>query len=301
VKILVTGATGIVGKSVIAELLKNDSHFIVGTSRHFDKSYEDHPGSGWSKGYIECYSNLALGPPIRLIEYLKPDLIFNFAALSKSNAPANAVWENTNITLNLLESLKAAPRPYKFIQASSIVVENLPQSVYSVSKVACEALVNSYRELYPHIKTLNVRFPAVCGAGNKHGLIRDLMAKVKASPQSIEVFGNHPGSVKPFVFSKNLAEIMVSIATDDYYYKAFRRLTICPSDTLSVEGVIERIADEMKIEIPNLKWIPGAFWVGDQNNVRPNNEFVKKFFRYQLLSSGRAVRAAVRDILAETK
>ncbi len=306
-KILVSGCTGIVGKNLV-ELIKNDPTVegCIGISRYADWTYDTHPSRNLTKltKYIEYRCDLIDFNPVRQLLYeFQPNIIYNFAATSTSNSEPDLVWKNTQITLNLLEGCKQVELKPKFIQASSLTIENRPRNVYSCSKLACEELVNTYKELYG-ILGLNVRFPAVVGLGNSHGLLKDVVKKIQDSYTdkdifpSIELFGEKPGSTKPYVYVKNLVELIYLVSNKDsksMYYK-YPFITICPNNCLSVERVANIVMKKMNT-YREIIWNPSKVWKGDQNVVRSLGKY--NFFQDKVCTSQQAIELAVQDILGE--
>lgn len=283
--ILCTGANGVVGRALLNELRKNNSNTVYTTDRN--EGYHDF-----------CYDSLKYDVDLldyrrvqKLIHKIMPDVIYHLAAVSTSSSTAEKVWQNTNMTLNLLEACRFLSVKPRFVQASSIVVENYPASVYSISKLACERLVHVYTDLYESINGVSVRFPAVVGAGARHGLLPDLIKKVLAEGDEIELFGDEPGSVKPFIHSIRLADYLTRLNSCGY------PITLCPVNNISVKEVAEIVMKELSIT-KKIKWDPSKTWKGDQNKVYANSHFTEFYFEDKL-SSQNAILAATRDIMKE--
>lgn len=300
-KILLTGANGVVGQHLLPFLNDNpDVEEIIGISRNARYYYGAHPQRNKVK-YIEAESHLEDKLWVaRLISEIKPDMIINLAAVSTSSSPAHEVWKNTNITLNLLDSCVMFNQGVKFLQASSMSVEGYPTSVYSASKLACESLVASYTDLNDNIQGMSVRFPAVVGKGNRHGLLIDLISKLRSDSEVIALFGNYPGSRKPFIYAKNLADIINQLLFDvkQCFWTWCSPMTICPVDNLTVEEVARIVMRKLNINKPII-WDSTKVWKGDQKAIEPNPLFTLIHFRNQILHSEMAVSMAVEEIINE--
>lgn len=293
-KYLVTGATGIVGKYLIKELLKDPDNEIVGVSRQVEHYYEDHPQRG-TKGYYRVYGELTQSP-IRLISNYEPDIVIHLAGKAITNSPAKDIYNgNVLTTLNLLECLKDR-LAVKFILASTIVTDCYPLSVYAASKLSAEALLKSYTDIYSNIEGIAIRFCAVGGAGNKHGLLRDIVAKLWSNEVTLPLYGAEPGSTKPHIYAGDLARIINKLSQQNNFYDYRSVETICPEDRLSVCEVAT-IAMEMTGQYKKIEWQPDKVWRGDCRVVtsRPNTNptFFTKY------NSADAIKLAIADILRE--
>jgi len=116
--------------------------------------------------------------------------------------PENSFNENIVNTFNLLQKIKHS-KVKKFMFASSSSVygnakvlptsENysplLPISHYGASKLACEALISSFCHNYD-IDGVIIRPANVIGARGRHGLIWDLIHKLKNDQTKLEILGN---------------------------------------------------------------------------------------------------------------
>ena len=291
--ILCTGANGVVGRAVLNELGKDKSNVVTCTVRDGDGNNDF--WYDWTSKSINnhCYHEVDLLSPqhcLTMINRLKPEVIYHLAATSTSYSTAHTMWCNTNMTLNLLEACRFTGVKPRFVQASSIVVENNPASVYSVSKQACEELVSVYTDLYESVDGICVRFPAVVGVGAKHGLLPDLIKKVLAEDDEIELFGDSPGSIKPFIYSARLAKYLTRLTGKDV-------VTLCPINSISVKEVAEIVMKELDI-IKKIKWNPSKIWKGDQKMVYSDSRFVEYHFGDRFISQG-AIQAATQDIMKE--
>lgn len=289
-RVLITGVRGVIGRHLLPLLLQDDSIAkVVGISRKATHEYRE-SDEKYAEAYCQLDSPLYV---IKLMSTFKPDIIFNLAATSTANSPAETVWKNTNITLNLLEQAK--DRPTKFIQASSITVDNQPQSPYSVSKLASEALLESYKQLYSNITGFSFRTCAVVGSGNQHGLVKDIIRKVLAEGNTVELFGKEPGSIKPYIYAKELADVLYSMYDEEFYnYGVNYPWTICPEDSISVKQVAELVMKQTGVN-KKIIWNPLKTWITDQPLVTPS----LSHNTYYGLTSSDAIIKATQDILRE--
>lgn len=285
-KYLISNVTGIVGKYLVKELIENPAKYqvdqIVGLSRQFRYLYEDHPGRQ-SAILLECCGNLKYNQ-IRLISQFSPDIILHTAGEARQNAPAKDTWQaNVDTTLHLLESCKVLPK-VNFVYCSSVVADIYPMSLYAASKIAGESLVTAYSHESSNITGVSLRFPAVVGAGNKHGVLKDIISKLlDKSTDTLSLLTN---SCKPFVYAGELAKILLDISS----LKVSGDLQCCSPDNCFVKD-IAYIAMGITNISKEIRW--SESWYGDQLEVKPVYSFCN------MLTSKEAIKLAVDDILKE--
>lgn len=276
---VVTGSTGVVGKYIIRELIENTAgvHQVVALSRRNRYRYEDHPDRP-NAILLDCWGDLQYSP-LRLISQFQPTHIFHCAGIATQNSPAKDLWKgNVDTTLNLLEACKYLKQQVHFVYCSSIVVEHKPLNMYAASKIAGEKLVEAYRGQ-------SVRFPAVAGAGNNHGVVKAVVEKLlDKSSKTLSLYTN---SRKPIIYAGELANAMVEMSSKTYV----GRYQLCPKNSIYVED-IAKIAMELTGVRKEIKWCG--------NKLEENNNIVYPVSSVAKVSdSSIAVIKAIQDILRE--
>ena len=154
-KILITGVTGFVGSHMADYVLKNCKNFVLFATKRYHLSRLDKVQHIYSKiKWVDC----DLTDPVateKIIKFIKPDIIFHFAAESfvspSWDHPHRYMSVNYNGTLNILESLRKIKSKAKILIPGSgeeygyldkkdmpITEKTLinPVNPYAVSKVA---------------------------------------------------------------------------------------------------------------------------------------------------------------------
>lgn len=300
-KILVTGAGGFIGKHIYNKLVENNNaqDMVVGIDRKSPYTFENHPYG--DNRYFTCYAKLECSRWVnRLISVYKPDIIFHFAGCATVSSPAEKIWKsNVDTTFNLLDTISKLnyKKTPKFILASSINAA-YNQSPYSASKLAAEALVNAYT-YQENIIGMPLRFCAVAGAHNTHGAVRDIIKKI-LTVDNPEVFGNYPGSQKPFLFVDNLVDIILDITENlnDVNCLRYPVITIGPKDNVTIADIIE-IVKKYTDKTVNVKF-NGQGWKGDMQYVStPYDNSLSRYSKHRPLQSYKAIEAAVVQTLKE--
>ncbi len=168
-KAFITGVTGQDGYYLSRLLLEKDYevHAAIRRSSTFNTSRIDPIISEYddSGKFNLYYSDLLDGSSIsNLINLIEPDEVYNLAAQSHVAVSFKNPMLTTQVgvgMINLLESIKNAPKKIKFYQASSSEMyggkyesflnedSNFdPKSPYAASKVLCHNLSKIYRESY---------------------------------------------------------------------------------------------------------------------------------------------------------
>ena len=134
------------------------------------------------------------------------DILFHFAAdpevRTGYSKPEDSFEQNIVNTFNLLQKIKQS-KIKKIVFASSssvygdakIIPTNeeygplSPISHYGASKLACEAMVSSFCHNY-NIEGVILRLANVIGLRGRHGLIWDLVHKLKINQDELELLGD---------------------------------------------------------------------------------------------------------------
>lgn len=298
---LITGCGGFIGKALYNRLvqIKNPDDIVVGVDRKSPYTFENHPHGTTDNFICNCQLDSDMWVN-RFISTYIPDTIFHFAGCATVSSPAKKIWKsNVDTTFNILDSIsrlsyKNLP---KFILASSINSANNISS-YSASKLAAEALVNAY-SYQEYIIGMPLRFCAVAGAFNTHGAVSDIIKKI-LTIDNPEVFGNYPGSQKPFLFIDNLIDIILDIVNNlnIVTYLRYPYITIGPHDTVSIADIIEIVKNytnkntDVKFNSQN--------WKGDMQYVFTPYDFsLSRYSKFRPLPSYQAVQLAVAQTLEE--
>lgn len=290
-KILLTGVSGFIGKNILNHLLKKNQHdiFSLGRSPIID-----------NKNHFSACDLNEIESVKRVIDIVNPDIVLHFAAnpIVRHDVTKPNDLLNTNIigTNNLLHCLQPNTR---VIFASSIVVydekvflhtEYSPikaKSIYSTSKIACESLLHAYKE-YKNINYTIVRLGATIGNGLTHGLIFDILRKLKSDSKTLELLGNEPGSIKPFT---HITDVIAAIEL--LLYSGPELVNVCVHDPISVKDVAETVMETLSIK-KDITWNP-ANWAGDNNKLHAYCGIIRGLGWKQQYTSKEAITKTIQD------
>jgi len=289
-KILVTGVNGFLGSHILRRLRQEDRDMdIVGVSRQSYKHIWDVTLDGdHTQRYQEVYCDLECETMVAaLLLRFKPDVIFHIAAnpLVKEDERAPCKVSHTNV-LATHHLLAYAPQGCRFVYCSSATVygaslptfqkweegdDTIPNSVYGATKLASEIFVNTLYE-QGRVSSLIFRPVANVGAHATHGVVLDLVRKLKSDSPTLELLGESPGSIKPYNHAIDTAEAFVKLGLNTNFTGVFN---ISADDEISVEDLAKTLMDATGIRKP-ITWAgKSSVWRGDQPVVRVCNKWLK--------------------------
>ena len=160
-----------------------------------------------------------------------------------------------------------------------------PKSQYGKSKLQCEELIRKYTGKYSII-----RMVANTGKYSTHGVVHDIINKLKSKDPTIELFGDSPGSHKQFVNVIDTANFLYSLI-DNPAYGIFN---LCPEklDLLSVFDIYGLAMEILGIYKPAI-WRKNAVWSGDNSVVMLRNNLIDYELKYK--TSVEAVKKTLVD------
>jgi nucleoside-diphosphate-sugar epimerase len=245
--VLLTGASGFIGKHVDAYLESIGFDILPISSKTCNLLDRD--------------------KTIQLVKDVKPKYIVHLAANANGNAGDAVISDNFNMTKNLLDASVGIVD--KFVFGSSIVVYAgnsnpqkedgilSPTSYYGISKVLCDNLCDFYLR-YHQLKTTSLRMCAIVGKGMTHGLLKDVIRKVKEADKTIELFGQYPGSRKPYVHVNDVSYIIGKVLKEGYTSPAIN----ISSNNIPVKDVAEAVMSIVG-KYPEINWNEEKVWKGD--------------------------------------
>ena len=201
---LITGGAGFIGSYIAEKLVKDGvntkviDNLVTGKKENLSECLKQDNFS-----FLEYDLNNLDG----LEDYLDDvDVLFHFAAdpevRTGYNRPEDSFEQNIVNTFNLLQKIKKTNiKKIVFASSSSVYGDAKiiptneeygplrPISHYGASKLACEALVSSFCHNYD-IEGVIIRPANVIGLRGRHGLIWDLVHKLKVNQDELEILGD---------------------------------------------------------------------------------------------------------------
>ena len=299
--IVVTGGAGFIGSHVVDRLVENNDVIVIddlssGRLSHVnpkaelfvaDLSKDD--VTGIIKGADEVW-HIAANPDVRV----------------GSENPKEIYRNNVLATYRLLEAMRRAGVERIIFTSTSTVYgeaeiiptpEDYPMhpiSIYGASKLACEALIESYCHTFG-FKCWIYRFANVIGRRSTHGVIYDFIMKLKSNPEELEILGDGEQN-KSYIYIDDCIDAMFAGLRANKDVNVFN---IGSEDQIKVRRIAEIVSEEMGLN-PTFKFTGGKRgWVGDVPVMLLSIDRLKKIGWRPKYTSEEAVKLATRDLLEE--
>tara|TARA_B100001013_G_scaffold111512_1_gene64016 strand:- start:821 stop:1546 length:726 start_codon:yes stop_codon:yes gene_type:complete len=226
--------------------------------------------------------------------------------------PEDSFNQNIVNTFNLLQRIKNS-KVKKIVFASSSSVYGdakvlptkeeygplCPISHYGASKLACEAMVSSFCHNY-NIRGIILRPANVIGSRGRHGLIWDLVHKLKNDKSGLEVLGDGKQTKSFIHISDAVKGILQSIKKHKDDVEIFN---IGSEDSIEIINIAKAVCKNMKlpdIEIFTTGGIEnGRGWKGDIKSAHLDISKLKNLGWHPKLSSLEAAELTSQEIIDE--
>ncbi|ABW02271.1 NAD-dependent epimerase/dehydratase family protein [Caldivirga maquilingensis] len=309
-KALITGGAGFIGSHLVDKLLA--------------RGYQVKVIDNLSTGRIENITHV-----LNKIQFTKTDLkniedtlkalkdtdvIFHFAANPEVRvstvSPEVHFNENVVATFNLLEAMRRMDvREIVFASSSSVYGEpeeipvsedapTRPVSVYGASKAACENLIHAYSRLYG-MKAVILRYANVVGLRLRHGVIYDLIMKLRKDPTRLEVLGDGT-QVRSYIHVDDAVE--ATLIAHERTGGGYHVFNVASEDWITVDEVVNIITEELgaKPEIIHKPILHGVGWPGDVKRIALRIDRLRELGFKPRMNSKEAVRVTVKALIRES-
>ena len=311
---LITGGAGFIG-SHLADKLVNEG---------IETKVLDNFTTGRKDNLLGCIDkqnfslfDLDLGKLGNQEDYLENvEVVFHMAADPEVRTgydnPKNSFEQNIVNTFNLLQRIKHS-KVKKIVFASSSSVYGdakilptneeygplCPISHYGASKLACEAIVSSFCYNYD-IDGIILRPANVIGSRGRHGLIWDLVHKLKNDKNRLEVLGDGKQTKSFIHISDMIKGILQSMKKGEDGVEIFN---VGSEDGVEIINVAKIVCKNMKL--PNIEIFTtggienGRGWKGDIKIAHLDISKLKNLGWQPKLSSLEAANVTSQEIIAE--
>lgn len=273
--ILVTGGAGFIGSHLCKRLI-NDGHQVVAVDNLSNGCESNLNSLINNPSFIFYVIDVNNTTKLRnLFEKYPFEMVFHLAAnadVAKGEEnPHQDITNTLQTTLNVLEVMREYGVKKFFFSSSSTIygyaeerIQDgrtlmIPISHYGAAKLASEAFVSSFCNLH-NFQVWIARFCNVVGPNMTHGVIPDLIRKLKMQPNKLEVYGDGTQS-KPYIYIDDLIEgVMCLLNNTSEKYNAY---LVGLDSNITVTKIANIIMDEMNIHIPIEYEVEYSGWKGD--------------------------------------
>jgi UDP-glucose 4-epimerase len=300
-QILVTGGAGFIGSALIKFLLEQNNKVTV-----FDNFSVTNNLKGIKSDNLKIIrGDLTSNSDLKKIPS-KIDTVFHLAAdpevrLTVTN-PRSIFQNNVLATYNLLEWLRETQvKTIVFTSTSAVYGDAstiptpesypcIPISLYGASKLACESLLSAYCNTYKK-RGVAIRLANVVGSASTHGIIFDMIKKLKKNPTELEILGDGNQN-KSYLYIDDCISGIIHLAEKcNSYFDVYN----LGSDTqVTVKEIIELLLNELGYSNVNKIFTGGVEggrgWVGDVKKMLLDIDKMKSTGWRPKLNSKDAIR-----------
>lgn len=306
-KAFVTGGTGFIGSTLVNRLIKRGDVVIVydnlsSGKEEFIAAHKTNKNFTFIKGDLLDFHTLSKSMKGH-------DIVFHLAANADirygTEHTKHDLEQNILATHNVLEAMRQSGIKKLVFSSTSAVFgspstiptpENygpaLPASLYGASKLACEAFVSAYSNLYG-IQSWIFRFANVIGPRVTHGILYDFLEKLKKNPKELEILGNGEQD-KSYLYDEDCIDAVLYVIG-----RANERINIFnigSGDKIKVKKIAQIIVEELGIN-PKFKFTGGPVgWKGDVPRMALNTRKIEKLGWKPRYNSEEAVRLSVQGL-----
>ena len=269
---LIFGGAGFIGSNLVRALQTQGQSVVV-----FDNMQMGNQLSGLDVPQIAA--DMADSDAVlRVIKDVRPSRIFHLAAnsdISASSLDPIFDLDNTLLTTvalsNALRHVDLRPE-LMFASSSAVYGEHhnamnestlrKPVSSYGWMKLASERILESLTKDGFVANCLIARFPNVTGLNQTHGVVYDLVRKLKSNPHELSVLGDG-SQLKPYALASELVENILRVFNQPN--KAFSVYNFSPHNTVTVREIVTEIIAASGLNPEVVYGSEPVGWAGDIN------------------------------------
>lgn len=296
-KVLITGGAGFIGSNLADELVKK-KHQVTSIDQG-GLAYRN-PSVKYITANLRDYDEA-----IKLIRDC--DIVFhlasNYSVMKSTEDPKFDFENNILLTFNVLDAMRknhvkkivfASTSAVYGIQKTFPIKEDFhgelrPISNYAASKLASEIYIHSFSSLYG-IEGLVLRLANIVGPRSNHGIVPDLVRKIKKDSKRLEVFGNGQQK-KSYIHISDCVDAMVLSSEK---FSGFDVFNVGCQEWISVDEIVNLVCKEMDAK-PKIEYTGGKEgWTGDVPEFQLDISKIRSLGWKQKMNTREAIIDAIR-------
>jgi UDP-glucose 4-epimerase len=311
-KCLVTGGAGFIGSHIVDRLMAEGNQVIVYDNLSTgSESFINHHFVDINFKFVQADLNdfNLLSETMKEVEF-----VYHLAGHAdvKSGYGNHFIDHEQNLELTqiVLEAMyKNNVKNIMFASSSSVYGDAKihptpedypfePTSLYGAAKAAAESYIRTYTSYYG-MKSFIFRFVSFTGERYTHGIVYDVLKKLKNNSKEIELFSD--GSPKKSsLYVKDGIEAIFKVIKESK--DQFNVYNIGHDEVTSVAKIVDWIIEETDYKNVKLNWLgKGSNWKGDNEFVHLAIDKLKTFSWTPTLSIKEGIKKTARYILENVK
>lgn len=282
---LVTGGAGFIGSHIVDELLKKQNEVVVYDNFSTGKKEFIHHNLK-NKNF-----NLITAGVLDTKELTHAmngvDFVFHMAAHADVRSGFKDHFidhrQNLEATQSVLEAMyKNNVKNIAFASTSSVYGDAKihptpedypfePTSLYGATKAACENYIQTYASYY-NWKVYIFRFVSFIGERYTHGIIFDLLKKLKKNPKILELLSDGTPKKSSVYVSDGVRAMLKVIRSSKDPINVFN---IGHDEVLTVDQIVDTILNAAEIKTEKTYLGGNKGWIGDNSFVYLDNKKLK--------------------------
>jgi UDP-glucose 4-epimerase len=281
----VAGGAGFIGSHMTRRLLEDPDHEVVvfdnlssGTLSYLDDVLDDERFTFVTGDLqdLDATTTAITGCDRMFLYAANPDIA------KAVTEPTIDFWQGTFLTNNAIEAARVAGvRKVLYSSGSGVygdrgdeaVREDAggmhPVSTYGASKLACEAMMSAYSQMFG-LEVVVFRFANVVGPRQTHGVTYDFVRRLRDDPARLTILGDGRQS-KSYIHVSDVIDAMLTLArTEGKAYDVFNAGTL---DYVTVEEIADLCCARLGLDDVAYEFTGGTRgWKGDVPVVRFNSD-----------------------------
>jgi UDP-glucose 4-epimerase len=304
-RILITGGAGFIGSHLVDRLIREEDDVVVlDNLTTGKKEYIQH---NFNNPKFHFHQVDLLSDNID--RYFKDiDEVWHLAANSDTRTALKDtkvdIDQNILATYKVLEAMRRNNTKRIIFTSSSTVYGEAKQiptpedypckpiSLYGASKLACEGLISAYVHTFG-FNAVIFRLANVVGPRITHGVIYDIVEKLKRKPDKLEILGNG-NQKKSYLYITDCVDGMIFASRK---IGSFEILNLGSKDWISVKEIARIVCEELSLT-PRLEFDSSdRGWEGDVPLMLLDISKVKRLGWKPKYDSQSAVKLTVRSLV----
>jgi UDP-glucose 4-epimerase len=308
---LMVGGAGFLGSHLTKSLLDEEKNSKIVIYDNFSSGRKSHLNFIISDPRLKIIDGDVKDMQKLLDAMVGIETVFHLAAnpdISKAvSEPTIDFWEGTYLTQNILEAMRLTGAKNIFYSSGSGVYGDLPDvhfaedygpnypiSTYGASKLAGEALISSYCNMFS-MRGRAIRFANIVGPNQTHGVGYDFLRKLKTNPHELSILGDGTQCKSYIYVTDAIAAINLVMKTINKGL-IFDVFNVASEDYITVKQIANLVLDVSNIKRENIKLIYGQNnrgWKGDVPKIFFNTSKIKKKGWVAIHDSSEAIKLSL--------